>query len=125
MPKKSVLDDLVTPQEMRQHVKDGLTDAQIGNKYFVTASTVYKYRERHGIKKHRTKIVRDVDSYYRMKNCLLTDEQVAYIWNISRRALGEWKKSEGLDGVALQVVDRYADGTPVMELIVRKEKTKV
>lgn len=122
MPAKSDIHGLVTVQQMKQFVEDGLTDAEIASKFFVTSNTVYRFRKKHGIAKHRKKIVRDVKMYHRMKECKLTDEQVAYIWNMSRRSLSEWKKREGLDGVALQKVDAYADGTPVFDVIVRKPK---
>lgn len=122
MPIKSYLDDLVTVQQMKQHVDDGLTDAEIAEKYLVSPNTVYRFRAKHGIQKHRTKSVRDIGMYYRLKECLLTDEQVAYVWNMSRRSLTEWKKREGLDGVAKQNVDVLHDGTPVFEVIMRTQR---
>lgn len=122
MPKESSLKGLITVQQMKRLVDDGKTDKEIGEMYYVSPSTVYKFRKKYGLSKHREKVSRDVESYKRMKECLLTDEQVAYIWNMSRRSLTEWKSRENVSGMALQKVDVYADGTPVNEVIMRKGK---
>ena len=110
--RKGLLDGVVSVQQMKVHVKDGLTDDEIADMYLVDDNTVFRFRKKHGIEKQREKVTRNVDMYYRMKECQLTDEKIAYIWNMSRRALTEWKKREGIDGIAIQN----------NEVILRREK---
>ena len=99
-----ILDEIITPRQMKQHVDDGWTDERIAGEYHVSTSAVYRYRREHAIMKHKTKVGRDVDTYYRMKECKLTDASIAFIWNMSRRCLSEWKKREGIDGTKLKIV---------------------
>lgn len=102
MSRKSVLETLTTVQLMKQHVMDGMTDERIAEIYHVSASVVYKYRVKHNIPKTRAKCQRDVEEYIRMKEVGMTDENIAYVWNLSRRALVSWKEREYLLGVCIQ-----------------------
>lgn len=122
MPLKSILDNEVNIRTMRKHVEDGLTDKEIAEKYFVSPNTIYRFRKKHGLNKHRDRSIRDVDTYYRMKGCGLTDEQVAYIWNITRRTLYQWKSDNQLEGIAIQVGEEEYGGERRRRLISRKPK---
>jgi hypothetical protein len=84
----------ISKSEMLALVKDGFTDNEIAEKYFVGKSTIQRIRTDYGIGRY-VKIY-DKQMYLRMKELELTDEQICYIWCCSRRDLSKWKSRVGL-----------------------------
>jgi hypothetical protein len=84
----------ISKSEMTALVKDGLSDREIASMYFVSESTIQRIRKEYGIGRYVK--VYDKQMYLRMKDCGLTDEQIAYIFGSSRRDLNKWKYRAGL-----------------------------
>lgn len=77
-------------------VKEGKTDKEIGEIIHASESTVQRYRAKYGILKFTKASTYNKDMYLRMKECSLTDDQIAYIWDSKRRNLNNWKYRMGL-----------------------------
>lgn len=92
--------------ELRKLVEDGFNNREIGEMLYISPSTVQRRLQQYGIKREDKAFIRDMESYIRMKNCGLNDEQVAYVWGISRRKLYNWKKENNIINVCVQTNGR-------------------
>lgn len=86
----------IPKNEIATLVKEGKTDKEIAEIIHASESTVQRYRMKYGINKGLKSSIYDKAMYLRMKECNLTDEQIAYIWGSKRRNLTKWKYREGL-----------------------------
>jgi hypothetical protein len=84
----------ISKKEMLELVADGLTDKEIAKKYFCSESTIQRIRSEYGIGRY-VKIY-NVGEYLRMKQLGLSDEEVCFVYGVSRRALNNWKYRNGL-----------------------------
>lgn len=84
----------VDKKSLLEHVQDGMTDKEIAEKYLCSESTINRLRKEYGI--GRYVFIYNEGEYARMKQVGLSDEEVCFIWGVSRRHLNVWKSRNDL-----------------------------
>jgi hypothetical protein len=94
MPSRAYSID-IPAKELRAHVRDGLSDEDIGKIHHCSKSTVERIRRRHGIVRAPVTVY-NLEQYHRMKDLGLTEKEIRYIWNTQGEAFNNWKYRMGL-----------------------------
>lgn len=85
---------MISKKKLLEYVQDGLTDREIAEKEFLGESTIQRYRKAYGI--GRYVFIYNAGQYERMKQVGLSDDEVCFIWGVTRRKLNTWKSRVGL-----------------------------
>lgn len=91
----------ISKSEILACVQSGMTDKEIGEKFNCSESTAQRIRKDYGI--GRYVFIYNKGQYERMKQVGLSDEEVCFVWGVSRRHLNQWKYREGLTNKYKQV----------------------
>jgi hypothetical protein len=92
MPREKSID--ITQEKMLEHVKDGMSDKQIADMYYVSESTIQRIRRELGVARYA--FTYDRWQYLRMREIGIHDDMIAYIFGVSKRSLMRWKLRAGL-----------------------------
>lgn len=88
------MEEYITEEQMGDCISRGMTDEEIGKKYFCSSTTVERLRRKYGMQRKVT--LYDVGMYLRMREKGLSDEDICYIFDTTPKALKNWRWRNGL-----------------------------